>query len=129
MHHEAQKLTTETAPLASSELAKPAIGRPAASVSPPSACSSMAGGLLPIRAEGSLEGSPLRRAKANTPTRMIKIASGKANARDRQRSEPVVDLCRMRRLAVPRIPCWDLSGRKESAHPRLVLPSETMVKI
>src|SRR5215475_15624319 len=93
MHHDAQKLTIETSPCARSKLAKPPTGRPAPSVKPSSGFSSVGGAILPIKAEGSLEGSPARRAKAKRPASSMKIASGQMSARDRPRSGPAADFC------------------------------------
>src|SRR5262249_39032785 len=94
-HHVAQKLTTETSPCARSKLAKPATGRPAPSVKPSSGPSSVGGTILPIKAEGSLEGSPARRARTKRPARTMKIASGQRSARDRPRPGLAGDPCRI----------------------------------
>src|SRR5215467_4176307 len=92
-HHVAQKLTTETSPCARSKLVKPATGWPAPSVKPSIGLSSVGGAILPIKADGSLEGSPARRAKTKRAARTMKIASGQMSARGRPRAGLAADRC------------------------------------
>ena len=75
MHHDAQKLTTLTLPLASSVLEKPGTGLPS-STRPSRGANCVAGAGLPINADGSFEGSPVFKAKANTATSAAKMSNG-----------------------------------------------------
>jgi hypothetical protein len=74
-HQEAQKLTMETLPEARSRLVKPGTA-PLSSRRASSGGKSVAGAGLPISAEGSREGSPERRANANSPAMAANNRSG-----------------------------------------------------
>ena len=64
-----------TLPLASSVLAKPGTGLPS-STRPSRGANCVAGAGLPISADGSFEGSPVFKAKANTATSAAKMSNG-----------------------------------------------------